>query len=446
MRLPASAAVLGGVLLLSMLPGREVAAVDLVGEAAFGDWTQDAPGTRRLIRPQDLPEPYATISVSDGPSIVSQPQGAQLSVPSGFRVEKFIDGLATPRNIKVAPNGDIFVTESLAGRIRVLRPGDDNAGVATVSTFVSGLDRPFGMAFYPAANPQYLYVAEPSRVIRYSYRAGDLTARAAASTVFDGLPSGGHWTRDIIFGPQQRTLFISVGSGTNAAEGMGDRTASQIADLEKIYGRGAAWGNETNRAIVLATSPTGSGGVRTVATGLRNCSSMAVHPTSGELWCAVIERDRLGDNLVPDLVTRVAWFGFYGWPWYYPGPNEQPTLAGKRPDLRPYVKAADVLIQPHSSPLGITFYTGSQFPAQYRNAAFVTLHGSWNRSQRTGYKVVAVPTENGRGTGWYEDFLTGFVIDQDRVWGRPVGVAVARDGSLLMTEDGNGSIWRISYQ
>lgn len=446
MRLPVSAAVLGGVLMLSMLPGRQAAAVDLVGKDAFGDWTQDAPGVRRLIRSQDLPEPYATVSVAEGPTLIGQPQGAQLSVPSGFRVAKFIDGLTTPRNVKIAPNGDIFVTESRAGRIRVLRPSGDNTAAATVSTFASGLDLPFGMAFFPAANPQFLYVAQTGSVIRFPYGAGDLTARGDASKVVDGLPTGGHWTRDIVFGPRQQTLFISVGSATNAAEGMGNLTASQIADFEKIHRRGAAWGSETNRAMVLATSPYGNEGVRTMATGLRNCSSMAIHPTSGNLWCAVIERDRLGDNLVPDLVTRVAWFGFYGWPWYYPGPTEQPTLAGKRPDLRPYVKAADVLIQPHSSPLGITFYTGSQFPARYRNNAFVTLHGSWNRSGRTGYKVVTIPIENGRGTGWYEDFLTGFVVDENRVWGRPAGIAVARDGSLLMTEDGNGSIWRISYQ
>ena len=445
MRSPASAAVLGGFLLLSMLPGHQAAAVDLIGQDAFGDSTKDAPGVRRLIRPQDLPEPYATVSAADGPTVVPQPQGAQLSVPSGFRVEKFIDGLSQPRNIKIAPNGDIFVSEGQAGRIRVLRPQGDNRSAATVATFASGLDLPFGLAFYPATNPQYLYVAETNRVIRFPYGTGDLIGRGAASTVIAGLPTGGHWTRDIIFGPQQETLFIAVGSGTNTAEAMGDRSADYIADFEKTHGRGAAWGNETNRAIVLATGPTAYQGLRTMATGLRNCASMAVHPTSGDLWCAVIERDRLGDNLVPDLVTRVAWGGFYGWPWYYSGPNEQPTLAGKRPDLRPYVKAADVLIQPHSSPLGITFYTGTQFPSQYRNDAFVTLRGSWNRSRRTGYKVVRVPIENGRGTGWYEDFLTGFVIDQDRVWGRPVGIAVARDGSLLMTEDGNGTIWRISY-
>ena len=446
MRPSASAVVLGGLLFSGLLAPSQAAAVDLVGPSAFGDWTADSPGTRRLIRPQDLPAPYDTVSVADGPTVVPQPAGAQLRVPDGFRVQKFFAGLAQPRNIKIAPNGDIFVSEGPASRIRVLRPTGDNQGVDTNAIFASGLNMPFGMAFYPANNPQYLYVAETNRIVRFPYSTGDMTARGGPQVIISSLPTGGHWTRDIAFGPNQQTLFISVGSATNTGEGMGDRTAAQIADIERQYGRGAAWGNETNRAVVLATGPTGYNGVRTMATGLRNCASMAVNPNSGDLWCAVIERDRLGDNLVPDLITRVGWKNFYGWPWYYPGPTEQPTLAGKRPDLRGDVKAADVLIQPHSSPLGITFYTGSQFPASYRGDAFVTLRGSWNRSRRTGYKLVRVPIENGRGTGWYEDFLTGFVVDQDRVWGRPVGIAVARDGALLMTEDGNATIWRISYQ
>lgn len=261
MRLPASAAVLGGILMLSLLPGRQAAAVDLVGQDAFGDWTQDAPGVRRLIRAQDLPAPYETVSVSDGPAIVPlKPQGAQASVSSGFRVAKFIDGLGTPRNIKVAPNGDIFITESLAGRIRLLRPSGDNTAAAAVSTSRPVSTGPSAWPSSPAVNPKYLDAAQPGSVIRFPYGACVIpTARGAASTVVDGLPTGGHWTRDIIFGPQQQTLFIAVGSATNAAEGMGNMTASQIADFESSHGRGAG-GSETNRAMVLATSPYGNEG------------------------------------------------------------------------------------------------------------------------------------------------------------------------------------------
>jgi glucose/arabinose dehydrogenase len=174
---------------------------------------------------------------------------------------------------------------------------------------------------------------------------------------------------------------------------------------------------------------------------------MAVHPLSGRLWCATTERDRLGDNLAPDFVNSIDIRGFYGWPWFYGGQFEDPRQAGERPDLVPYVLTPDVLIQAHSSPLGITFYDGSQFPVEYRNNAFVTLRGSWNRAERTGYKVVRIITDSSGGSdGWYEDFLTGFVANNEEVWGRPVGIAVARDGSLLVSEDGNGTIWRISYQ
>lgn len=430
------------------------AALDLIGADAFGGWTEDAPGVRRLIRPSDLP-PTSSDSIADPPTVVPRPAGAMLSVPEGFKVELFADGLDRPRVVRVAPNGDIFVSEGIAGQIRVLRPNSTDSGVETVAMYAAGLNRPFGLAFYPRGlNPTHLYVAENNRVIRFPYNNGDLVARGVPKVLtlqlpsggVSGLPAGGHWTRDVVFGPRSQRMFISIGSATNAAEMMREETPEFIAQHEAKYGRGASWGNETNRAVVLAASPKGRNAF-SFATGLRNCTAMAVHPLSGRLWCANTERDRLGDNLVPDFVTPVANGGFYGWPWYYIGKFEDPRQAGERPDLAPYVLTPDVLIQAHSSPLGITFYDGTQFPEKYRNNAFVTLRGSWNRAERTGYKVVRIVTDSrGRPDGWYEDFLTGFVANNEEVWGRPVGIAVARDGSLLVSEDGNGTIWRISYQ
>ncbi len=226
---------------------------------------------------------------------------------------------------------------------------------------------------------------------------------------------------------------------------MRGKSASEIEKWEAERGLGAAWGDEENRAAVLVFTPEGKDG-RIFATGLRNCVGLAVHPRTGEPYCSTNERDGLGDNLVPDYVTRVGERAFYGWPWRYMGDREDPRWKGARPDLAGKVATPDVLIQPHSAPLGMTFYTGTAFPPGYRDQAFVALHGSWNRSKRTGYKVVRVVMRDGAPTGEYEDFLTGFVIDAGRVWGRPVGVETARDGSLLVSEDANGAIWRVSAQ
>ena len=241
---------------------------------------------------------------------------------------------------------------------------------------------------------------------------------------------------------------MSVGSGSNIAEGMPKKTPAETAAWQADHALGAPWGKEDGRADVLAFYPDGSG--RSVfASGIRNCVSVTLNPTTGEPWCAVNERDSLGDNLPPDYVTRVKAKAFYGWPWYYIGGNEDPRLKGQRPDLAGKTTVPDVLIQPHSAPLGLTFYPAhagvSAFPASYRGDAFVALHGSWNRAKRTGYKVVRLKLVNGAPTGEYEDFLTGFVADDRGVWGRPVGVAVARDGALLVTDDGGSVVWRVAY-
>jgi hypothetical protein len=413
------------------------------GPAAYGDWRTDAPGVRRHIRPSDLPAPAATASATA--RVVARPAGAELKVPPGFKVEPFARGLNNPRQLRVAPNGDIFVAESDAGRVRVLRPNAAGTTPSDDQVFAAGLEYPFGIAFYPPGdNPEWVYVANTDSVVRFPYRIGDLKARGAAETVVAQLPTGGHATRDIVFSPDGARMFVSVGSQSNVSPGGGRLGDLQLRRWESEHGVGAAWGNEADRADVLVFDPAGKSR-RVFATGLRNCVGMAIEPATGELWCSTNERDGLGDNLPPDYVTRVREGAFYGWPWYYIGGNEDPRHRNARPDLAGKVVIPDTLIQPHSAPLGMTFYAGSQFPADYRGQAFAALHGSWNRAKRTGYKIVRIVMRDGAPTGEYEDFVTGFVIDDARVWGRPVGVAIAKDGSLLFTEDGNDTIWRVSY-
>jgi glucose/arabinose dehydrogenase len=259
------------------------------------------------------------------------------------------------------------------------------------------------------------------------------------------LPGGGHWTRDLAFSPDGKTLYVSVGSASNVAEGIGQQPAGGIEAWADQQPLGTLWGNEEKRAAVLAFDPDG-GNERISATGLRNCSGMTVQPATGALWCAVNERDGLGDNVPFDYATSVKEGAFYGWPWYYIGGHEDPRHANARPDLASHVTVPDVLFQAHSAPLGISFYEGSQFPADFRGDAFVTLHGSWNRGVRTGYKVVRLIFDDGKPTGEYEDFMTGFVVSDEEVWGRPVGVAAARDGSLIVSEDGSGTLWRVTYK
>jgi glucose/arabinose dehydrogenase len=420
------------------------------GPAAFGDWRSDAPGVVRKITAADMPAPFATPPAGAPSSVVARPAGAKLATLPGFTVTPFAK-LEAPRQIRVAPNGDIFVAETEAGRIHVLRAVDGAASPAKSEVFAEGLDRPFGIAFYPAGpNPQWVYVANNNSVIRFAYQSGDLKARSAAQTVVAKLTDsgGGHSTRDVAFSGDGRTMFVSVGSGSNIAEGMAGKSPAEIKAWEATHAMGAAWGRETDRADVLAFDPLGHG-LRIFATGLRNCVTLTVEKKTSDLWCVVNERDSIGDNLPPDYATRVRAGGFYGWPWYYIGDHADPRLKPPRPDLAGKAIVPDVLIQPHSAPLGMTFYNATSgpaaFPAAYRGDAFVTLHGSWNRKLRTGYKVVRLVMRGGAPTGEYEDFLTGFVIDAQKVWGRPVGVAVAHDGALLVTDDGGGMVWRIAY-
>jgi glucose/arabinose dehydrogenase len=409
------------------------------GEAAFGDWHDDAPGVARKITSDDLPAPFSSQSAARSPSVIVRTSSATPHVPPGFEATLFATGLDQPRTMHTAPNGDIFVAETGSGRIRVLRTGDGLARPVSTTTFASNLDLPFGIAFWPTGpSPHFVYVGEGDRIERFPYQPGDLQARGLAQVVVRGLPTGGHWTRDVVFSPDGNHMLVAVGSAGNIDR---DLTGPPPANLPF----GAAWGDNANRADVLEYTPEG-GPAHIFATGLRNCSAETIQPATGVLWCAVNERDGLGDNLPPDYATRVEPGAFYGWPWFYIGGHPEPRLGGARTDLASRVTVPDVLIQPHSAPLGITFYDASQFPAEYRGDAFVALHGSWNRSKRTGYKVVRLRFQDGHPTGVYEDFLTGFVASDQAVWARPVGLTVMHDGSLLVSEDANGTIWRIAYR
>ena len=418
----------------------------LSGAAAFTDWRADAPGVRRRITPSDLPPPYATRAASNGPRVTSRPANARPQVPPGFQVDLFAAGLKDPRSLLTAPNGDVLVAESEAGRIRVLRAADGDAKPRENSVYASGLNEPFGIAFYPPGpDPQWLYVANTTSVVRFAYRAGDLKASRKPETIVHSLPRGGHTTRDLVFSNDGKRMFVSVGSAGNSGEAMRKRNTAEIARWEAEHGLGAAWDSDTDRADVLVFDPDGKNG-KVFASGLRNCVGLRTHPRTGDLWCSLNERDALGDDLVPDFVTRVREGAFYGWPWYYIGAHPDPTHAGARPDLKDKVTVPDVLLQAHSASMHIAFYDGTRFPAEYRHDAFVAEHGSWNRAKRTGPKVIRIHLENGVPNGEYEDFLTGFVVNDASVWGRPVGVTVAHDGALLVSEDGNGTIWRITWR
>jgi len=425
--------------------GQEV----LTGEAAFGAWQADAPGVARLIKPADLPPPNLTGNDPEAPDfenmaeVVPAPEGRMPGVPEGFAVEVFASGLKQPRVIRIAPNGDIFVAESESGRVLVFAAGAAGSEPATPEVFAEGLEKPYGILFYPPGEPQYVYVGAANQVVRYPYAAGDRKASGAAEIIVPDIPTERHWTRDLEASPDGEHLFVSIGSASNVGEGMPEKSEDEIRAHEATHGLGAAWGGEENRAVVRVFDPDG-GNLRNFATGLRNCSGMAMQPDTGTLWCTGNERDHLGADLVPDFLTTVEDGGFYGWPWYYTGGNEDPARAGERPDLRDKVKVPDVLLQAHSSTLDMIFYDKDAFPEEYRGDAFATMHGSWNREHRTGYRVIRARMEDGRPTGVYEDFMTGFVLDDKTVWGRPAGIAVTQDGDLLVSDDANGTIFRVS--
>jgi glucose/arabinose dehydrogenase len=438
---------------LSLLAGEPAFGQALQGEAAIGSWQDDKPGVRRLLTPQDMPAiSKPTYGLAQ---VVPMPSGTRPQLPDGFTAELVTTDFRKPRVIRVAPNGDLFVADSMFGAVRVLRVPAGRAKPEQDVVFASGLKQPFGIAFHPPGpNPQWVYVANTDSVVRFRYRNGDLKATGKPERIIEAIPSAHHYARDIAFSPDGKRLFLSVGSGSNVALDMfpephwtmhpEPRILEGLAEWVKAKPLGAAWDTEELRANVLSFDPNG-GSMKIVATGLRNCQAMTVQPATGQLWCAVNERDELGDNTPFEYATQVVEGAFYGWPWYFIGGHEDPRHAGQRPDLKDKVAVPDVMMQAHTAPMQMAFYQGDNFPAEYKGSAFVTMHGSWNREQRTGYKVVRLLFgAGGKPTGEYEDFMTGFVVSDTQVWGRPVGVAVAKDGSLFVTEDGNGTIWRVA--
>jgi len=401
----------------------------LLAAALFGSpaWAQaDRPGTAHRIS-ADLPPPFATSSSANPPRLVVRPADAVLAAPPGFSVSEYLGGLTRPRLLATAPNGDIFVAESAADRVTVVRAPSGAAEAEQHQIFAAGLNRPFGIAFYPpGSDPRWVYVANEDSVVRFAYRNGDLRASGVPETVIRAVPNGGnHWTRALAFTADGKHLLVSVGSASNDAEGGMER--------------------EADRADILEFDP--DGGHKTVyASGLRNASDIGIAADGSTLLAVVNERDGLGDDVPPDYLTRVKPDGFYGWPWYYIGAHPDPRHRGDHPELAHSVLTPDLLIQSHSAPLGLVVYEGAQFPAEYKGDVFVALHGSWNRAVRTGYKIVRVRMKDGVPTGEYEDFVTGFLLSNGTVWGRPVGVTVARDGALIFSDDGSGTLWRVAYK
>lgn len=401
---------------------------DAAPNAPFTDFRYEKPGTVRKITVNDLPKPMATKSAENGAEVVARPDDAWPIAPEGFKVELYTSGLENPRLLRTAPNGDVFLAESNPGRIRVFRGITSDGKPEQAAIFASGLKRPYGIAFYPPGpDPQWVYIGSTSNVVRYPYHNGDLKASGNPEHIAD-LPGGeGHWTRALDFSKDGKTLFVAVGSASNVDDP--DTTPE-----------------EKDRADILYCDPANCQ-LKVYASGIRNAGGgIGVNPTTGELWCSVNERDALGDNLVPDYITHVQQGGFYGWPWWYMGGHQDPRHLGKHAELKDKTLVPDVLLQPHNGSLELTFYEGDKFPAEYKGDIFASEHGSWNKATRVGYEVIRVPLhQTGHATGEYEDFLTGFVLPNGQVWGRPVGITVAPDGSLLVSDDGSNSIWRVSY-
>jgi len=365
----------------------------------------------------ELPAPYSTKSAGNGPRATKPPAGFLPTVPAGFRVNVFASDFKTPRWLAVAPNGDIFLAETGAGNVVILRDPQNTGGAQGREIFAGGLTRPFGIAFHD----DYVYVGEMKRVVRYHYDAKTSKRTGEAEKIMD-LPGGGHWTRTVVFSADGKHLYVGVGSDGNI-------------DVD----------NPPIRAAVTICDPDGKN-ARQFATGLRNPVGLAIEPKTGELWATVNERDELGDNLPPDYFTSVKDGGFYGWPYSYIGGNVDPRVKPQRPDLVARAIIPDVLIGAHVAPLQVTFYAGKQFPESYRSGAFIAEHGSWNRATRSGYQIAFVAFKDGQPSADPVPFLTGLVPDpaQQDVYGRPVGVTVAPDGSLLVSDDGAGVIYRVS--
>ncbi len=379
---------------------------------------------------ENLPQPYATSSASKPPQVVAIPNNPTLKVPEGFQVNIYAENLNRPRWLALTPDGDVLVTETRDNRIRLLKDTNDDGKVDVYQTFAhgnNGLDIPFGMAF----SNEYFFLGNHNKVLRFPFTQGQEKLTGKGEKITD-LPGGGyrqHWTRNVILSPDGNKIYVSIGSRSNVDEEELPRASVQVMNLDG-----------SNR--------------ETFAYGLRNPVGLDFHPLTKELYTTVNERDGLGDDLVPDYLTRIRKDEFYGWPYAYFKPNlldPRQVVNGKskNPDLVAKTKIPDILFQSHSAALGLQFYDKDAFPQKYRNGAFVAFRGSWNRDRGTGYKIVFVPFDDkGEPLGYYEDFLTGFLLEPQGpvTWGRPVGLLVLPDGSLLVTEEANGRIYRIEYQ
>ncbi len=404
---PAIAWLITSLLAASLLAARE----------ARCDPYADFPRTH--IRYEDLPRPGATPFAANPPRVVRQPAGARLHAPAGLRILQAASGFDRPRAMALAPNGDVFLSDSDRGEIVVLRDTNGDGRFETRVVFASGLDQPFGLAFAPGA----LFVGTEGAVLRFPYRNGGAKAIDPPAKLID-LPEGGHWTRDVLYDPRTKRVYVSVGSQSNRDEESFPRASIFWFDPSEAPPR-----------------------PRPFATGLRNAVSLAIEPVNGALWAVVNEMDGLGEELPPDWASSIREGGFYGWPWGYAGNHPVPGIPERERARVASAVRPDVLLRPHSAPLDIAFYTRDVFPEHFRGGAFVALHGSWNARGRRGYEVVFLPFKDGKPAGWSERFLWGWSTSPDRreVWGRPVGLLVDADGSLLVSEDGNGTIWRVTY-
>ena len=372
------------------------------------------------IKVSDLPAPEVLTGPRNQSKVIPRPEGAQLTLPPGFQVSVFAESdLQQPRHMVLASNGDVFVSEPQGNRISILRDTNNDGSVDERFVFASGLNRPFGMAFWR----DYFYIGNTNSIVRFKYKLGQTKVEGEPEKIAD-LPAGpGHWTRNVIFNEAGTKMYVAVGSASNVNK-----------DEPPI------------RAAISEFNPDGTGH-RIYASGTRNPVGLTFNPTTKQLWTAVEERDLIGDDLVPEYVTAIKEGAFYGWPYGYIGKHEDPRRKGERPDLVASAVVPDVLIQAHSAVLGMLFYDGNMFPQEYRGDAFVALHGSWNRTNRTGYKIIRIRMKGGRPVGGYDDFLTGWMLGEDKpeVWGRPVSLLVLKDGSMLVSDDGGNKIWRVTY-
>jgi glucose/arabinose dehydrogenase len=398
---------------------------------------QNAPDGRAIIEtgPADklvLPPPFATPSVRNRSKVIGWPNGRMPSAVTGFKVSLFAGNLDNPRSSYVLPNGDVLVVEAIrqsanrseersANRITLFRDTNKDGAPDLREAFLTGLNMPFGMSLLG----EWFYVGNTDALVRHPYRSGQTRIEAKGEKILD-LPAGGHFTRNVIADPGRKKLYVAVGSTSNVDQ---DKRDSK----------------DPRRAAILEVNPDGSG-MRVFARGLRNPVGMDWEPKTGVLWTVVNERDGLGDELVPDYLTSVKEGAFYGWPYSYFGQNEDPRKKGERPDLVAKAIKPDYALGSHVAALGLAFYRGTSFPSRYHGGAFIGMHGSWNRSNMVGYKVAFVRFENGKPTGPIEDFLTGFIANEKtfEAYGRPVGVAVWTDGSLLVADDSGNRVWRVS--